>query len=229
MTTPQPIIRFQNVTKQYPIEREHRLKRAIFNPFRRVDNRTFTALHNLKIEIYPHEVVGLVGPNGSGKTTILRLIAGIVYPTSGIITVSGKVAPLIELGAGFHHDFSGRENVYMNGVVLGMSISEINEKFRTIVDFAGPAVTEFIDMPLKKYSLGMKARLAFSVAVHTSPEILLVDESLSVGDQEFKEKCKRKIADLIRQGTTIVMTTHNMSYIESFCTRVITLEKGRIT
>jgi ABC-type polysaccharide/polyol phosphate transport system ATPase subunit len=224
----QPIIQFNNVTKRYFIERDRKLKNDLLNPFQKTDTRTFRALKNISFEIFPKETIGLIGPNGSGKTTILRLIAGITFPSSGTIKVGGKVAPLIELGAGFHPEFSGKENVYLNGAILGMSIQEIQCKFNSILDFAGNTVQQFIDTPLKKYSLGMKARLGFSIAIHTLPDILLVDESLSVGDQEFKNKCMSKLKELKQKGKTIVMTSHNTAFLESFCTRTIHLEKGKI-
>ncbi len=221
-------INFSHVSKMYLIERERKLKHALFNPFARTNQRKFIALSDLNFSINDKETVGLIGPNGSGKTTILRLIAKITYPTSGSIFVNGRMAPLIELGAGFHPEFSGRENIFLNGVILGMTLKEVSGKFDSILAFAGGAVREFIDTPIKKYSLGMRARLGFSIAVHCDPEILLIDESLSVGDEEFYKKCLQKLNDFKRQGKTIVLASHVLSFIKSFCSRVIKLDQGHI-
>jgi len=179
---------------------------------------TFWALQDINLEIKKGETFGIIGPNGSGKSTLLKLIAGVSKPTKGSITVNGRVAPLIELGAGFHPELTGRENVFLNGVILGMSRKEIKAKFQEIVDFA--ELWDFIDQPVKHYSSGMYLRLAFAVAIHTEPEILLVDEILAVGDASFQSKCFKKIEELKNNGVTIVMVSHSMPSVQKYCQRV---------
>ena len=185
---------------------------------------TFWALQNINLEIKKGETIGIIGPNGSGKSTLLKLIAGVSKPTSGTITVNGRIAPLIELGAGFHPELTGRENVFLNGVILGMSRKEITAKFKEIVDFA--ELWDFIDQPVKHYSSGMYLRLAFAVAIHTDPEILLVDEILAVGDEAFQGKCFKKIEDMKRIGTTIIMVTHALQSVEKYCDRAMLLKQS---
>jgi len=172
------------------------------------------------------ETVGLIGRNGSGKSTALKLIAGVMAPTEGEVRVAGRVSPLIELGAGFHPDLTGRENVRLNASILGMTGREIDEQFGSIVDFA--ELWDFIDTPVKRYSSGMYVRLAFAVAVHTNPEVLLVDEVLSVGDAYFGEKCIEKMYEFQKNGTTIVVVSHSLDLVEQFCERAIWLEHGRV-
>jgi ABC-type polysaccharide/polyol phosphate transport system ATPase subunit len=184
----------------------------------------FWALNDVSFSVNRGDMIGIVGPNGSGKSTLLKIIAGVSKPTKGNITLGGKVAPLIELGAGFHPELTGRENVFLNGVILGMKRKEIQEKFNTIVDFA--ELWEFIDAPVKHYSSGMYLRLGFSVAVHTNPEILLVDEILAVGDKQFQKKCLDRIEELRKSGVTIVFVSHSQEQVERFCNKVYSLEKG---
>jgi len=183
----------------------------------RSTSETFWALQDINLEIKKGESFGIIGPNGSGKSTLLKLIAGVTQPTKGSITVNGRLAPLIELGAGFHPELTGRENIYLNGVILGMKRAEIVEKFKEIVDFA--ELWEFIDQPIKHYSSGMYLRLAFAVAVHTNPEILLIDEILAVGDAAFQDKCIVKINEFHDQGKTIMIVTHDLDTITDFCQR----------
>lgn len=186
---------------------------------------TFWALQDINLEIKKGETVGIIGPNGSGKSTLLKLIAGVSKPTKGSITVNGRIAPLIELGAGFHPELTGRENVMLNGVILGMSKKEIESKFETIVNFA--ELWEFIDQPVKHYSSGMYLRLAFAVAIHTDPEILLVDEILAVGDAGFQKKCYQRIDDFKIQGATIIMVSHDMSSIKKHTNKCLSLSLGK--
>lgn len=187
---------------------------------------TFWALQNIDLEIKKGETIGIIGPNGSGKSTLLKLIAGVSKPTSGTISVNGRIAPLIELGAGFHPELTGRENVFLNGVILGMSRKEIKAKFKEIIDFA--ELWDFIDQPVKHYSSGMYLRLAFAVAIHTDPEILLVDEILAVGDESFQKKCFERINLLIKNGTTIVIVSHNLAMVNSLCKKIVKLENSHM-
>lgn len=187
---------------------------------------SFWALKNVSLEIDPGETFGIIGPNGSGKSTLLKLIAGVSQPSKGNISVSGQIAPLIELGAGFHPELTGKENVYLNGVILGMKRTEIDAKFKSIVDFAD--LWEFIDQPVKHYSSGMYLRLAFAVAIHTDPDILLIDEILAVGDAAFQDKCLAKMHEFHDQGKTIIMVTHALDSVASFCTRAAYLKNGQL-
>lgn len=187
----------------------------------------FWALQDINLEIKPGETVGIMGPNGSGKSTLLKLIAGVSRPTKGEIKTQGRVAPLIELGAGFHPELTGRENVYLNGIILGMSRREVTAKFKEIVDFA--ELWDFIDSPIKHYSSGMYVRLAFSVAIHTDPDILLLDEILAVGDEKFQTKCLKKIDEYIKQGTTMLFVSHDPKLVKRICNRTIILQKGVIS
>ncbi len=189
-------------------------------------SETFWALSDVDLEIKKGESFGIIGPNGSGKSTLLKLIAGVTKPTKGAITVTGRIAPLIELGAGFHPELTGRENVVLNGVILGMKRAEVEHKFKDIVDFA--ELWEFIDQPVKHYSSGMYLRLAFAVAVHTDPEILLIDEILAVGDASFQAKCMAKMHEYREQGRTIIIVTHAMETVSSFCDRAVFLKQGQV-
>jgi lipopolysaccharide transport system ATP-binding protein len=184
------------------------------------------ALQGVDLDVYPGEAVALLGRNGSGKSTFLSLVGRIYLPTSGTLTVHGRVAPLLELGAGFHPDLSGRENVELNGVILGLSRRQVAERFDDIVAFA--ELERFIDAPLRTYSSGMQTRLGFSVAVHTDSEILLVDEVLAVGDEEFQEKCFTRIAEFKAQGRTILFVSHEMTDVTRVADRVVWLEQGRV-
>ena len=187
---------------------------------------TFWALQDINLEIKKGETVGIIGPNGAGKSTLLKLMAGVTKPTKGEIKINGQIAPLIELGAGFHPELTGRENVTLNGVILGLSKKEIEKKFKEIVDFA--ELWEFIDQPIKHYSSGMYLRLAFSVAVHTNPDILLIDEILAVGDSSFQAKCFAKMEEFKKAGVTIIFVSHALGQIQSFCTRAVYLDEHRI-
>ena len=189
-------------------------------------DKEFWALKDVSFEVDKKEVVGIIGPNGAGKSTILKLLSGIIKPNKGEFKLNGRLSALIEITAGFHPDFTGRENVYFNGSILGMSKREIDKKFDQIVDFSG--VEEFIDTPVKRYSSGMYARLGFAVAAHVNPEVLLVDEVLAVGDLNFQAKCAEKMRDLLKSGTTIALVSHNIPLVQGLCSRVVLLDHGQV-
>lgn len=187
---------------------------------------SFWALKNINLSVAEGETLGIIGVNGSGKSTLLEMMAGVSQPTSGTIHVDGRIAPLIELGAGFHPELTGRENVFLNGIILGLSRQQVTAQFDEIVNFA--EIPDFIDQPIKHYSSGMYLRLAFAVAVHTNPDILLMDEILAVGDTAFQKKCFAKMKSFQDQGKTIVFVSHDLNAVENFCQRAIWLEKGEI-
>jgi lipopolysaccharide transport system ATP-binding protein len=184
------------------------------------------ALDDVSFELRRGEVLGLIGANGAGKSTLLKLLSRITEPTEGRIVIQGRVGSLLEVGTGFHPELTGRENVYLNGTILGMRKSEIDRRFDEIVEFSG--VARFLDTPVKRYSSGMQVRLAFAVAAHLEPEILLVDEVLAVGDAEFQQKCLGKMRDVTRAGRTVVFVSHNLAAVRSLCSRALVLEQGRL-
>lgn len=184
------------------------------------------ALKDVSFEVKKGEVIGIIGRNGAGKSTLLKILAGITFPTTGRVEMDGRVASLLEVGTGFHHELTGRENVYLNGTILGMTRKEIDRKFDEIVDFSG--VEKFIDTPVKRYSSGMRVRLAFSVAAHLEAEILLIDEVLAVGDMEFQKKCLGKMDEVAKGGRTVLFVSHNMGAVQSLCTRGLVLNFGDI-
>ncbi|MEE8346299.1 MAG: ABC transporter ATP-binding protein [Dehalococcoidia bacterium] len=186
----------------------------------------FHALRDVSFCVAQGETLGIIGRNGSGKSTILKLIAGVTAPSEGEIAVYGRVSPLIELGAGFHPDLTGRENVFLNASILGMSRKETLARFDDIISFA--ELWDFVDTPVKRYSSGMYIRLGFSVAVHSDPEILLIDEVLAVGDAAFQEKCLAKMQEFRSRGITIVLVSHSMELVEDFCQRALLLNGGRV-
>ncbi len=188
--------------------------------------KKYVAIDNISFSIEQGDVFGIVGLNGCGKSTTLKIISGILKPTMGSVVVSGSVAPLIELGAGFDMELTARENIYLNGAVLGYSKKLIDEKFDEIVEFS--EMREFLDVPMKNYSSGMVARIAFAIATIVQPDILIVDEILSVGDFHFQEKCNRRIEQMMKNGTTIVLVSHDIEQIQSLCNKVMWLEKGKI-
>lgn len=188
--------------------------------------REFWALEDVSFQVNRGDSLGIIGHNGAGKSTLLKILCGIMKPNKGRIKVNGKLSALIEVGAGFHPDLSGRENIFLNGLILGMSRQEIKQKFDEIVHFSG--LEDFIDTPVKRYSSGMYARLGFSVAAHVNPDILLVDEVLSVGDWTFQRKCAEKMEQLIRSGATIVFISHNLRAVTSLCNKCILLEHGKV-
>ncbi len=184
------------------------------------------AVRDVSFEVKKGEVLGLIGGNGAGKSTLLKMLARITDPTSGQVEITGRISSLLEVGTGFHQELTGRENVYLNGTILGMRREEVARKFDEIVEFSG--VEKFIDTPVKRYSSGMKVRLAFAVASVLEPEILLVDEVLAVGDASFQAKCLGKMSEVSKQGRTIIFVSHNMAAIEHLCSRVILLEHGKV-
>ena len=190
------------------------------------DRREFWALEDISFEVKRGEAFGIIGANGAGKSTMLKLLSRVMKPTGGSIRVNGRISALIELTAGFHQDLTGRENIYLYGAILSMSRREIDAKLEEIVDFSGLA--EFIDTPVKRYSSGMYARLGFSVAAHVHPEVLLVDEVLSVGDYAFQRKCVERMKEVIRSGATVLFVSHNLKTIAEFCHRCLLLEHGRL-
>ncbi|MBI4469212.1 MAG: ABC transporter ATP-binding protein [Acidobacteria bacterium] len=253
-----PIIRVDNLSKQYRIgsgERYLTLRDAvsigISSPLRRLgilppgkstpsggkgrslarypqssQPTMFWALKDVSFDIMPGEVVGIIGPNGAGKSTLLKILSRITEPTTGQVDLFGRVASLLEVGTGFHPELTGRENIYLNGAILGMKRDEVALKFDEIVDFA--EVKTFVDTPVKHYSNGMYLRLAFAVAAHLEPEVLLVDEVLAVGDMSFQKKCLGKMGDVARSGRTVMLVSHNMAAIEQLCGRVLLISSGRL-
>jgi ABC-type polysaccharide/polyol phosphate transport system ATPase subunit len=220
-------IEFREVSKRFLLEEGRTLREFLPALFQgRGWHPPFYALREVTFSVGRGETVGIVGRNGSGKSTCLKLMAGVMAPTDGEVHVRGRVSPLIELGAGFHPDLTGRENVYLNASILGMSNREIRRRFDNIVEFA--ELDEFMDTPVKRYSSGMYMRLGFSVAVHSSPDVLLVDEVLAVGDAVFAEKCMAKIREMQQQGITIVIVSHSLDVIRDFCSRALLLKDGSL-
>lgn len=222
-------IEIRNINKQFVLRHTRSLKEALVWLIRgrRGDlSKKFHALRNLSIDVEHGETVALLGLNGSGKSTLLKHISGVMLPDSGTVRTGGRVAGLIEVGAGFHPDLSGRDNVYLNGAILGMTEAQIKEKFDSIVEFA--EIGEFIDTEVKFYSSGMYLRLAFSVAVHTDPDVFLVDEILAVGDEPFQKKCLAKIKELAAAGKTLIVVSHDLDLVAHVCDRGILLEHGSV-
>lgn len=222
-----PVVRIENVSKRFVIRKDKSIKERLTN-FRRgaIHREDFWALRDIDLEIEAGTTIGLIGPNGSGKSTLLKTIGGIIQPTEGRVQRRGQLAALLELGAGFHPDLTGRENVYLNASILGLSREETDEHFDEIVEFSG--IGEFIDTQVKFYSSGMYVRLAFAVAIHVDPDILLVDEVLAVGDEAFQKKCLDKIRAFQEEGRTIILVTHTLSQITDMCNRAIVLAKGGV-
>jgi lipopolysaccharide transport system ATP-binding protein len=231
------IIQVKHLSKRYQIGMDRTYKtfcesavNTVKSPLKRLKSfsrqeEVFWALKDINFEVHPGEVVGIIGRNGAGKTTLLKVLSRITHPTEGEIILRGRVASLLEVGTGFHPELTGRENIYFNGAILGMTKQEIEDKFDEIVEFSG--VKEFLDTPLKRYSSGMQVRLAFAVAAHLEPEILMVDEVLAVGDAEFQKKCLGKMREVAKGGRTILFVSHNMAAVRALCTRVILLQNGR--
>lgn len=224
------VVRFSNVDKVYKLDRKrnYKLKNILINLIQKKEKRkNVKVLENINFSINEGERVAFLGKNGSGKSTILKMITEVTYPTSGTVTVKRKVNALLELNSGFEIDFTGRENIYLKGMLLGLSKSEIKKIENDIVEFAD--IGEYIDYPISTYSTGMKSRLGFAIAIHVEPEILVVDEALSVGDEEFKYKCLDKIEEITsKEKLTLILVTHSTDTAMQFCKRGIVLEKGKI-
>jgi lipopolysaccharide transport system ATP-binding protein len=241
----QPVVKVEGLSKQYRMGTQvhhHGLTESFLNalssPFRRQNGREsissagsredFWALRDISFELEEGEVLGIVGRNGAGKTTLLKILSRITEPTSGRAVLWGRVGALLEVGTGFHLELTGRENIFLNGAVLGMSRAEIRARFDEILDFAGEGVERFIDTPVKRYSSGMRVRLAFAVAAHLQPEILIIDEVLAVGDVAFQKKSIGKMNEVARSGRTVLFVSHNPGAVAELCTRAILLEEGRM-
>lgn len=222
-------VKFTNVSKSYRLLNTGGLKMFLFdfiNQIKSYRENIFHALEDISFMIRDKEVVGIIGKNGAGKSTILGLIAGVLKANSGEVIVNGRIAPLLELGAGFHHDLTGRENIFINGLLLGMKKKEIISKVDEIIEFA--ELEEFIDQPIRMYSSGMLSRLGFSIAIQTNPDILLIDEVLSVGDKNFQKKSSDKIKEFQEKGVTIIFVSHDPASVENLCDKVIWIEDHKL-
>jgi lipopolysaccharide transport system ATP-binding protein len=227
-----PILEVQHITKEFKIgakqERYLSLRDALSSPFKKKEEaaNTFRALDDVNFEVMPGESIGIIGRNGAGKSTLLKILSKITPPSSGKIICRGRVASLLEVGTGFHPELSGRENIFMNGSILGMRKVEITKHFDSIVDFSG--VEKFLDTPLKRYSSGMQLRLAFAVAAFLEPEILIIDEVLAVGDAEFQKKCLGKMDEVSKSGRTVLFVSHDLSAVSTLTKKSIFLDKGKV-
>jgi ABC-type polysaccharide/polyol phosphate transport system ATPase subunit len=221
------VIEVHNVTKRYKLykSKKYRAVEALFPYFEKY-HTPFYSLRNINLKVNKGEIIGIIGKNGSGKSTLMKLIAGVTVPTSGTVRTKGNIVPLLELGSGFHPEFTGYENIYFYTAILGYSKEIVKQKVKEIIEFA--AVGEFIDQPVKNYSSGMRSRLAFSVSINIDPDILILDEVLSVGDGEFKEKSYQKMREFFNREKTILFVSHSMQAIKALCTRAILLEKGEL-
>lgn len=220
------VIEFKNVTKTYKLFKSDK-KRLLSLFIKKIKGKDKKAVDNVSFKIKRGEAVALFGKNGAGKSTILKMITGVTFPTEGKIKVNGRVSALLELTSGFDQEFTGRENIYLKGQILGLKNNEIKELEQTIVEFA--ELEEYIDQPVRTYSSGMKARLGFSINVNIKPEILIVDEALSVGDESFKKKCVKKINEIVaKENVTLLFVTHSTSVAKEFCTRGIVMKTGSL-
>ena len=217
-------ILLENVSKSYFLH--HEKPTFIENLIKKNRRNEFIAMDKISLTIYQGEKIGIIGPNGAGKTTLLKIISGITTPDEGIVRTRGRIVSLVDLEAGFHPDLTGSENIYLNGLLIGMSKFEVNKVFQQIVDFAD--IGQFIDEPLYTYSQGMKLRLGFSVAVHANPDILILDEVIAAGDEDFQKKSGDKIEEFFKQGKTILVVTHWREFIEMHCDRVIEMAGGKL-
>jgi lipopolysaccharide transport system ATP-binding protein len=239
---PKPVITIENLGKRYTIDHRrtnrdglsHAIEGAIRSPFawlrsgrqEKMQHVDFWALREVSLQIAQGEVVGIIGSNGAGKSTLLKILSRITIPTEGRMRMDGRSASLLEVGTGFHQELTGRENIFLNGAILGMSRTEINSKFEQIVEFSG--VEEFLDTPVKRYSSGMYVRLAFAVAAHLEPEILIVDEVLAVGDSAFQKKCLGKMQSIAQSGRTVLFVSHSPQAVRALCQRCIWFQAGRL-
>ena len=231
----QPVVVFDHVWKKFRRGERHDTMRDaisgwIKKPFRRQNpdvlrEQEFWVLQDVSFEVRPGEALGIIGPNGAGKSTALKLLTRILRPTKGRGFTRGRVGALIEVSSGFHNDLTGRENLYLQGAILGMTREEVSRKMEAIVEFAG--ISEFIDTPVKRYSSGMNARLGFAIAAHIDPEVLIIDEVLAVGDAAFQQKCYQRMEEFRRSGVAIVLVSHNMQVVVSLCDRALLLRRGR--
>lgn len=226
------MIKLEHVSMKFNlgIEKEFSIKQAFVNFFSfnkpKKKKEEFWALRDISFSVKKGEVVGLIGSNGAGKSTLLKVVSGVMKPTKGKVTVNGVISPMIELGAGFDSELTARENIFLNGAILGYSKEFLESKFEEIVEFS--ELRDFLDVPVKNFSSGMTAKLAFSIATIVNPEILIVDEILSVGDIKFQEKSKNKMLEMIKGGTTVLYVSHSLDSIKQLCDRVIWLEHGKI-
>lgn len=224
------MINIENVSMKFNlgIEKDSSLKQFFVDIFtgKKKKKEEFWALKNMDFHIEKGEVVGIIGSNGAGKSTLLKVVSGVMKPTTGKVQVNGVISPMIELGAGFDTNLTARENIYLNGSILGYSKKFLDDKFDNIVEFS--ELRDFLDVPVKNFSSGMTAKLAFSIATIVNPEVLIVDEILSVGDIKFQEKSKNKMMEMIKGGTTVLYVSHSLESIKELCTRVIWIEHGQI-
>src|SRR4051812_39787601 len=224
VTNASKVYRRYSRRRQFSTIKSALLSRSLIGNLR--PDETFSAVRGVTFTVPPGRTLGVIGRNGSGKSTLLKLVAGITKPSTGSVEVRGRISALIELGAGFHPEISGRENVFINGIMLGLTKREVTNRFDEIVEFA--EMKDFIDAPVKTYSSGMYMRLGFAVAIHVDPEVLLVDEVLAVGDEGFTHKCLDKFAEFKRRGKTILLVTHSLGMVERFCDEALWLDAGRV-
>ena len=222
------LLELNNVNKIFriPHERRNTLKESFLNFHRKIKFEDFHALKNISFSIHKGDFIGIIGRNGSGKSTLLKIIANIYTPTSGKVIVNGSISPFLELGVGFNGDLTARENVYLNGIILGLSRKEIDKKFKEIVDYA--ELSDFMDMKLKNFSSGMQVRLAFSVAIQADADIYLCDEVLAVGDMSFQKKCFDTFHEFKKSGKTIIYVTHDLPSVKEFCSKTVLLDHGEM-
>ncbi len=224
------MIRVENVSVKYRLikERPKTFQEYIINYLkgRRFKAETLWALREISLDVRNGESLGIIGPNGAGKSTLLKVVAGVIKPVEGRVDVNGKIAPIIELGAGFDHELTGKENIYLNASILGFSRNEIEKRLESIIDFS--EMREFINTPLKNYSSGMIARLGFSIATEVNPDILIIDEVLAVGDAHFKKKSRDRIMDFRKRGITILFVSHSMEEVRGLCDKVLWLDHGKV-